>query len=29
MTGAVHAVEVDADMGTEITFEGEGVVVRI
>jgi hypothetical protein len=29
VTGAVHAVEVDADMGTEITFKGQGVVVRI
>lgn len=28
-TGFVHGVEVDAGMGTEIVFEGKGVVVRI
>jgi hypothetical protein len=28
-TGSVHGVEVNADMGTELVFEGKGVVVRI
>ncbi|MGH8976197.1 MAG: hypothetical protein ACRD0C_23655 [Acidimicrobiia bacterium] len=28
-TGAVHGVEVNAGMGTELVFEGKGVVTRI
>lgn len=28
-TGSVHGVEVNADMGTELVFDGKGVVVRI